>query len=119
MANAIDTIPAAMLNHGLRLRPSLGSRTTPVRYSPSKAKSITQIVRNVSRLNRPHPYAMSATERNFSAKASSRTPNVTFRIFIHAPDLGAFLSIAGKSAKMVNGNAKATANPAMPIAGAA
>ena len=65
-----------------------------------------------------HPYAKSATERNFSAKASSRKPNVTLMTFIQPPDLGIDFSHDGNRANSVNGNAKAMAKPNIPIAGA-
>lgn len=38
-------------------------------------------------------------------------------MFIHEPDLGALFSQLGNIANNVNGNAKASANPNMPIAG--
>jgi len=65
-----------------------------------------------------HPYAKSATERNFSANANSRNPSVTLITFIQPPDLGIDFNQDGNSANKVNGNAKAMANPSIPIAGA-
>ena len=63
------------------------------------------------------PYARSATERNFSAKASSRKPSVTLTTFIQPPDLGMDFSHEGKRAKSVKGKAKAMAKPSIPRAG--
>ena len=40
----------------------------------------------------PHPYAMSATLRNFSESANSRNANTTLKLVIQSPDLGACLS---------------------------
>ena len=77
-----------------------------------------QRARNVSRSSRCQPYAKSATERNFKAKASSRKPNVTFTTLSQPPLLGALLSHVGKRAKRVNGNANARAKPNMPTVGA-
>ena len=44
--------------------------------------------------------------------------SVTLSWFIHAPDLGAFLSHEGKRAKSVKGRARARANPNIPTTGA-
>ena len=44
-------------------------------------------------------------------------PNVTFRMFIHEPDLGACFSHAGNRANRVKGSARAKAKPNMPNAG--
>ena len=74
--------------------------------------------RNTSRSSMPHPYARSATERNFSENASSRKPSITLMLFIQFPLLGALFSIVGKRAKSVKGSASAMAKPSMPIVGA-
>jgi hypothetical protein len=73
---------------------------------------------NTSRSRICHPYAKSATLRNFNAKANSRNANVTLKVFIQPPDLGSFFNTDGNIANSVNGNAKAMAKPSIPIAGA-
>ena len=90
----------------------------PNRYIPKSPKITIHKARNVSRSSILHPYARSATERNFNANASSRNPNVTLITFIHPPDLGIDLSHDGNRAKSVKGNASAIANPSIPMAGA-
>ena len=77
---------------------------------------IIQSIRNTSRSRMCQPYAKSATERNFSEKAISIAPSVTFTEVIQLPDFGAAFSQAGKRAKSINGRANATANPNIPIA---
>ena len=66
----------------------------------------------------PHPYAMSATLRNFSESANSRNANTTLKLVIQSPDLGACLSHCGNIANSENGKASAIAKPNIPIAGA-
>ena len=44
-------------------------------------------------------------------------PKVTLMVFIHPPDFGAFFSHVGNMAKSVKGNARARANPNIPMAG--
>ena len=73
---------------------------------------------NTSRSRMCHPYAKSATLRNFNARANSRKANVTLKVFIHPPDFGSFFNTDGNIANSVNGNAKAMAKPSIPIAGA-
>ncbi len=68
--------------------------------------------------NMPHPYAMSATERNLSESANSRKARTTLKEVIQSPDLGACLSHCGNIAKSENGRANAIEKPNMPIAGA-
>lgn len=46
-----------------------------------------------------------------------KNARTTFTEFNHPPDLGNPLSSDGKMAKMVNGSAKATENPSIPIIG--
>ena len=65
-----------------------------------------------------HPYARSATLRNFRENANSRKPRQTLMQFIQPPLLGALFSHAGNMANSVNGRAKATAKPNMPTVGA-
>ena len=66
----------------------------------------------------PHPYAKSATLRNFSESANSRNANTTLKLVIQSPDLGACLSHCGNMANSENGKASAIAKPNIPIAGA-
>ncbi len=73
---------------------------------------------NTSRSSICHPYAKSATERNFSERANSRKASVTLKVFIQPPDLGNFCNIVGNMAKSENGSAKAKAKPSIPIVGA-
>src|SRR5574344_889463 len=65
-----------------------------------------------------HPYAISATERNFRAKASSMNPNVALRTFIQLPDFGADFNKEGNRANSVKGIAKAMEKPNIPTVGA-
>ena len=65
-----------------------------------------------------HPYAKSATLRNFNANANSKNANVTLKVFIQPPDLGNFFNTDGNIANSENGNANAMAKPNIPIAGA-
>lgn len=58
-----------------------------------------------------HLRAISALERNFSAKANSRKPKTTFTLLIQLPDLGNELSHAGNAANNPNGIANAMENP--------
>jgi hypothetical protein len=53
-----------------------------------------------------------------NANASSKKPKVTFTEFNQPPDLGKDCNQFGKSAKSINGKAKADENPSMPITGA-
>ena len=76
-----------------------------------------QSTRNTSRSNRRQPYAKSATERNFNAKANSKKPKTTFTEFNHPPDFGMLCNMFGKMAKRLNGIDKAKAKPNIPIAG--
>ena len=68
--------------------------------------------------NIPHPYAMSATERNFSESANSRNAKTTLKEVIQSPDFGACLSHSGNIANSENGRASAIAKPNIPIVGA-
>ena len=60
---------------------------------------------------------MSAVDRNFKAKASSRKPNTTFTVFNQPPDFGNPLSQPGKAAKSMNGKESAKEKPNMVTAG--
>ena len=60
---------------------------------------------------------MSATDKNLSAKASSRKPNTTLTEFIQLPELGNEFSIAGKAANNPNGKASAEENPSITVNG--
>ena len=73
---------------------------------------------NTSRSRICHPYAKSATLRNFSANANSKNAKVTLKVFIHPPDLGSFFNTDGNIANSENGNANAIAKPNIPMAGA-
>lgn len=75
-------------------------------------------MRNSHRGKIPHPYARSATDKNFSEKANSTNANETFSTFIHPPERGICLSHEGKSEKIVKGIASASANPNIPMVGA-
>ena len=57
---------------------------------------------------------MSALDKNLSASASSKKPNVTFTLVIHPPDLGTDLRALGNSANSPKGKAKAKPKPAIP-----
>ena len=65
-----------------------------------------------------HPYAKSATLKNFNANANSRKAKVTLKVFIQPPDLGSFFNTDGNIANSEKGNANAIAKPNIPIAGA-
>ena len=58
---------------------------------------------------------MSATLRNFSEKASSRKPSVTFIIVIQSPDFGNCLSADGNMANIIKGSANAKEKANSPI----
>src|SRR5574344_407251 len=73
--------------------------------------------RNTGLGRMPQPYAKSATDKNFSAKANSRNPRTTLTVFNHPPDLGKRCKTFGNIAKKANGMAKARAKPNMPTAG--
>ena len=47
--------------------------------------------------------AKSATDRNLSAKASSRKAKTTFTVFSQPPERGSCFNIEGKKAKKLNG----------------
>src|SRR6056300_1380702 len=70
-----------------------------------------------SRLTQWACQTISAVERNFNAKASSKNPKTTFTVFIHPPDLGKDCSHPGKAAKSIKGKLKAREKPNMPMAG--
>src|SRR5688500_3364863 len=72
---------------------------------------------NISYLRNPQWDAMSATDRNFKARANSKKPSMTFTLFIQPPDLGNELSQEGKMANRPNGIANASEKPAITIAG--
>ena len=55
--------------------------------------------------------------RNFILNASIINPRTTFIELSQPPDFGIRLIIEGKSAKIVNGSAKAMPNPSIPIVG--
>ena len=81
-------------------------------------KHAIHIAMNSHRGKIPHPYAISATLRNFSDNANSRNASTTLNDVIQSPDLGACLSHCGNKANSENGKAKAIAKPNIPIAGA-
>ena len=81
-----------------------------------KAKEInTHIPIKTSLLSIPQCSTRSAFDKNLNAKPNSKKPKITLKVFIHLPDLGSVLSKFGNKAKIVNGNAKATPKPNMPI----
>src|SRR5574344_2323814 len=82
------------------------------------AKMTIHNTMNTSRSSRCQPYAKSATDRNFRAKANSKNPKTTLTALSQPPDLGMAFSHDGNRAKMLNGKAKAKANPNIPIVGA-
>ena len=59
----------------------------------------------------------SAVDKNFKAKANSRKPKVTLTVFNQPPEDGNEFNQLGKAAKSVNGMARASAKPNIPIAG--
>src|SRR5690554_3295062 len=65
----------------------------------------------------PHPAAKSAIEINLSANANSTKPSNTLIVLSHPPDLGKECNNDGNIAKKVNGKAKATEKPSIPING--
>ena len=79
---------------------------------------IIQSDTNTSRSRICHPYAKSATLRNFNANANSRKARVTLNVFIQPPDFGNFFNTDGNIANSEKGNANAIAKPNIPIAGA-
>ena len=82
------------------------------------AKHTIQIAMKSQRGSIPHPYAISATERNLSESASSRKARTTLNEVIQSPDLGACFIHSGNMAKSENGRARAMAKPSIPTAGA-
>src|SRR5215218_8189684 len=62
---------------------------------------------------------MSTVERNFKASAISTKPKVTFTEFSQPPDFGSEFSQPGNMANNAKGNARARANPPIPMAGPA
>ena len=97
---------------------SCGKRILPNKYNPNRPNIAIHKARKVSRSRICHPYAKSATERNFNANASSTNPKQTFTQFIQLPDLGICFSHVGNKANNENGKANAIANPNIPIVGA-
>ena len=79
---------------------------------------IIQIIKKGSHFNTFQPCVKSTVDRNLKAKAISIKPNTTFILFIQPPDFGNDCSHCGNIANNINGNANASANPNMPIAGA-
>ena len=75
------------------------------------------MARNSSRSKKCVCMTMSAVDKNFNAKASSKKPSVTLTVFNQPPDEGRELSQPGKAANKVNGIAKAKAKPNIPTAG--
>src|SRR5690625_1175705 len=62
---------------------------------------------------------MSALERNFKARASSRRPRTTFTAFNQPPAFPILFSQLGKIANKAKGMAKATEKPSIPMRGPA
>ena len=60
---------------------------------------------------------ISATERNFKAKANSKKPSTTFTEFIQLPERGSEFNQLGKAANKVNGIAKALEKPSITTNG--
>ena len=56
-------------------------------------------------------------EKYLSENANRQKPITTFTEFIHPPDFGNFLSQFGAIAKIVNGKAKPSPKPSIPIVG--
>src|SRR5690606_34489897 len=86
--------------------------------SPNKYNAIPKNISTHSPINNsyfknPHRIVISANDKNFKAKASSKKPKTTFTEFIHEPDFGKVFSHAGKAANNPNGNAKAVLKPNM------
>ena len=72
---------------------------------------------NNSRSNQCVFQIRSADDKNLNAKASSKKPSTTFTVFNHPPDFGSEFNQPGKTAKSVNGIAKANENPNIPMIG--
>src|SRR5680860_277843 len=115
MENAALTTPIPVLTGGnLALGPSCGKRMTPNRYSVSETNNTIHIPKKISRFKIPHPATISALDKNFRARASSKKPNTTFTVVIQPPDLGREFNQVGKRANSPNGRASATPKPVMP-----
>lgn len=96
---------------------SLLKRINPSRYSPVSSDITIHSDINVSRGRIPHPYAKSATDRNFSANANSTNASTTFTEFNHPPDFGSCFIAVGNRANRANGIANARAKANIPTAG--
>ncbi len=55
--------------------------------------------------------------KNLRAKANSKKPNTTLTLLSQPPDLGKLFNQPGKMANKVNGKAKASEKPVIPMAG--
>lgn len=81
------------------------------RYNAIARKTTIQMPIKSSYFNIPHPFVISATERNLKAKANSKKPSTTLTEFIHDPDFGNVLSHAGKAANKPKGKANPVEKP--------
>ena len=88
---------------------SCGNLILPNKYKPKPTKSRIQIIKNVSRLIKPHCSTKSALDKNFNAKPTSIKPKTTFTLFNQPPERGREFNQAGKAAKKAKGKANATA----------
>ena len=86
----------------------------PIKYIPNERLSKAHIIIKISLFKIFHPPIKSAFDKNFNAKANSRNPRVTFKVFIHPPDLGILLINFGKNAKIEKGTPNANPKPSIP-----
>src|SRR5690349_4029310 len=80
-------------------------------------KITTQRDKKISLSNHSQCHTKSAADKNFNAKASSKKPKHTFKLFNQPPDFGMLFKNPGKMAERVKGSARASAKPNMPTAG--
>src|SRR6478735_480553 len=74
-----------------------------------------QIAKKTSRFRMPQCSTRSAFERNLTANANSRKPKTILTVVSQPPERGNELSKLGNKANIVNGNANANPNPAIPM----
>ena len=77
-----------------------------------------QIAKKTSLSKKCNCKTKSAFDKNLKAKANSRKPSTTLTVFNHPPDFGKECNHPGNIAKSMNGNAKASEKPNIPMIGA-
>ena len=94
---------------------SWGNLYKPNKYKDKEKEINTHIPIKTSLLSIPQCSTKSALDKNLNAKPNSKKPKITLKVFIHLPDLGRVVSKFGNKAKIVNGKAKATPKPNIPM----